>query len=143
MVAGKSERERVAEQKEKSGVFIGAYAINPVNDEKIPIYIADYVLVGYGTGAIMAVPAHDERDYEFAKKFDIPIRQVVKPANGGAPKARAFVDEGIAVNSPMIDGLPTADAKERITATLAREGNAFRSTNYKLRDWLFSRQRYL
>jgi leucyl-tRNA synthetase len=142
MVAGKSERERVAEQKEKTGVFTGGYAINPVNDEKIPIYIADYVLMGYGTGAIMAVPAHDERDYAFAKKFDIPIRQVVKPANGEAPTDRAYVDEGIAINSPMIDGLPTADAKDRITATLAREGNAYRSVNYKLRDWLFSRQRY-
>src|SRR3954451_246028 len=106
------------EAKEKTGVFIGAYAINPLNQEKIPIYIADYVLMGYGTGAIMAVPAHDERDYAFAKKFGIPIKQVVKPLSGEAPKDRAFVDEGIAVNSPMIDDLPTADAKERITATL-------------------------
>ena len=85
MVAGKSDRDRMAETKEKTGVFTGAYAINPVNDEQIPIYIADYVLMGYGTGAIMAVPAHDERDFEFAKKFDLPIRQVVEPANGEAP----------------------------------------------------------
>src|SRR5207237_6727551 len=103
MIAGKSERERMAEQKEKTGVFTGAYAINPVNDEKIPIYIADYVLMGYGTGAIMAVPAHDERDYEFARKFNLPIRPVVKPASGDAPADRAFVEEGIAITSPMID----------------------------------------
>ena len=142
MVAGRSERDRVAETKEKTGVFTGGYAINPVNDERIPIYIADYVLMGYGTGAIMAVPAHDERDYEFAKKFELPIRPVVKPANGEAPKDRAFTEEGIAINSPIIDGLPTETAKDRITDVLAREGNAYRSVNYKIRDWLFSRQRY-
>ncbi|HYO09724.1 MAG TPA: leucine--tRNA ligase [Tepidisphaeraceae bacterium] len=141
-VAGKSERDRMADTKEKTGAFTGAYAINPVNDERIPIYIADYVLMGYGTGAIMAVPAHDERDYAFATKFDLPIKPVVRPANGEAPQGRAFTDEGIAINSPLIDGLPTADAKDRITAALSREGNAYRSVNYKLRDWLFSRQRY-
>ena len=97
MVAGKSERDRMAETKEKTGVFTGAYAINPVNDEQIPIYIADYVLMGYGTGAIMAVPAHDERDFEFAKKFDLPImRTVVEPPDGLDTRERsAFTGEGI------------------------------------------------
>ena len=143
MVAGKSERDRMAETKEKTGVFTGAYAVNPVNDEKVPIYIADYVLMGYGTGAIMAVPAHDQRDYEFAKKFNIPIRQVVKPANGNdVSEGQAFTGEGVAINSPIIDGMPTEAAKQHITAILAREGNAYQSVNYKLRDWLFSRQRY-
>src|SRR3954451_5207722 len=130
------------EAKEKTGVFIGAYAINPLNQEKIPIYIADYVLMGYGTGAIMAVPAHDERDYAFAKKFGIPIKQVVKPVHGEAPADRAFVDEGIAVNSQVIDGMPTAQAKEHIASILERDGVGHRSIKYKLRDWLFSRQRY-
>jgi leucyl-tRNA synthetase len=142
MVAGKSERDRMAESKDKTGVFTGAHAVNPVNDEQIPIYIADYVLMGYGTGAIMAVPAHDQRDWDFAKKLNIPIRQVVKPTSGEVPADAAFVGEGTAINSPIIDGMPTEQAKDYITATLAREGNAYRSVNYKLRDWLFSRQRY-
>src|SRR5207237_2758620 len=102
-IGARSDRERMADTKDKSGIFTGAYAINPVNNEKIPIYIADYVLMGYGTGAIMAVPAHDERDYEFARKFNLPIRPVVKPASGDAPADRAFVEEGIAITSPMID----------------------------------------
>jgi leucyl-tRNA synthetase len=142
MVAGKSDRDRMAETKEKTGVFTGAYAINPVNDERIPVYIADYVLMGYGTGAIMAVPAHDERDYAFAKKFNLPIKQVVRPTNGEAPKNAAFVGEGVAINSDVINDLPTAEAKEHITALLEREGTGQRSVKYKLRDWLFSRQRY-
>jgi leucyl-tRNA synthetase len=142
MAAARSERERMADARDKTGIFIGAYAVNPVNDEKIPIYMADYVLMGYGTGAIMAVPAHDQRDWEFAKKFDLPIRQVVRPISGEAPKDSAFVEEGIAVNSKIIDGLPTDEAKERIIAMLAAEGLAYRSVKYKLRDWLFSRQRY-
>jgi leucyl-tRNA synthetase len=141
-VSAKSERDRLAEAKDKSGVFTGGYAINPVNDEKIPIWIADYILMGYGTGAIMAVPAHDQRDYEFAKKFNLPIRVVVKPADGQAPADRAFEEDGIAVNSPVIDGLPTPKAKEQITEVLDAEGVGHRSVNYKLRDWLFSRQRY-
>ncbi|MEA2734255.1 MAG: leucyl-tRNA synthetase, partial [Humisphaera sp.] len=142
MVAGKSERDRMAEAKDKTGVFTGAYAVNPVNDEKIPIYIADYVLMGYGTGAIMAVPAHDQRDFEFAKKFNLPIREVVRPEGGETHKGEAFTGEGVAINSPIIDGMLTAEAKQHITATLSREGNAYQSVNYKLRDWLFSRQRY-
>ena len=107
-VARRSERERMADAKDKTGVFTGAYAINPVNDEKIPIWIADYVLMGYGTGAIMAVPAHDQRDFEFARKFMLPIKTVVRPADGSQPPTgRAFEESGIAVNSPAIDGLPT------------------------------------
>jgi leucyl-tRNA synthetase len=141
-IAGKSDRDRMADAKEKTGAFTGAYAVNPVNDEKIPIYIADYVLMGYGTGAIMAVPAHDDRDFEFAKKFNIPMKYVVKPINGELPTDRAFVGEGIAINSPIIDGLPTQQAKETIIADLQGEGTAIKSVKYKLRDWLFSRQRY-
>ena len=140
--AGKSDRDRMAETKEKTGVFTGAYAINPVNDERIPIWVADYVLMGYGTGAIMAVPAHDQRDYEFAKKFDLPIRQVVRPVSGEAPAGRAFEGEGIAINSDVLNGLTTAEAKEHVVALLEAEGLARRSVKYKLRDWLFSRQRY-
>ena len=142
-VAARSERDRLAEGKEKTGVFTGAYAVNPVNDEKIPIWIADYVLMGYGTGAIMAVPAHDERDFEFARKHHLNIRQVVVPADGSHPDERhAFTGEGVAVNSSLINDLRTAEAKDRITALLAAEGVARRTVKYKLRDWLFSRQRY-
>jgi leucyl-tRNA synthetase len=141
-IFGKSERDRMAQTKEKSGAFIGAYAVNPVNDAKIPIYIADYVLMGYGTGAIMAVPAHDERDFEFATKFNLPILQVVKPIHGDAPKDKAFVGEGIAINSAILDGLPTEQAKQKIIDILEVEEVAHKSVKYKLRDWLFSRQRY-
>jgi leucyl-tRNA synthetase len=142
LVAAKSERDRMAETKDKTGAFIGAFAINPVNDEKIPIYIADYVLMGYGTGAIMAVPAHDERDFEFAKKFDLLIKPVVKPVHGEAPTARAFVGEGIAINSGPLDGMSTEKAKEKIVSILQADGTAYKTIRYKLRDWLFSRQRY-
>ena len=231
MIAGKSDRDRQADTRDKTGCFIGAYAINPINQEKLPIFIADYVLMGYGTGAIMAVPAHDERDFDFAKKFDLPMRAVVEPSNswlrdhfsnymaagfptsaaelpvhittvqadgskseenttleqlaqneGNDPEKElqrqrqshlkglkdhaakanyaevntwkahyaadasgwgaAFVGDGIAINSGIINGLPQAAAKERIIAALERDGTAYRSTQYKLRDWLFSRQRY-
>ncbi len=142
VVASQSERDRTSDTKEKTGVATGAHAINPINDERIPIYIADYVLWGYGTGAIMAVPAHDQRDFDFAKKFNLPIRYVVRPAAGELPQDRAFEPEGIAINSELIDGLPTGEAKQKIIDVLSREGNARRSVNYKLRDWLFSRQRY-
>jgi leucyl-tRNA synthetase len=141
-VATKSERDRMADAKEKTGVFTGAMAINPINDEKIPIWIADYVLMGYGTGAIMAVPAHDQRDFDFAKKFVLPIVTVVKPIKGEAPKDRAFEGEGIAVNSPVINDMPTAQAKEQMVQVLDGEGIGQGSVKYKLRDWLFSRQRY-
>ncbi|MBV9617653.1 MAG: leucine--tRNA ligase [Verrucomicrobia bacterium] len=138
--ARKSELERAELSKEKTGVFTGAYAINPATEKKIPIWIADYVLVGYGTGAIGGVPAHDERDLEFAKKFDLPIVEVVQPLDNQS--ALGFVGEGIAINSPVINGLTSAEAKKKITAWLAQRGLGKGATNYKLRDWLFSRQRY-
>jgi leucyl-tRNA synthetase len=138
--ARKSELERTDLAKEKTGVFTGAFAINPANDEKVPIWIADYVLLGYGTGAIMAVPAHDERDLEFARKFDLPIRQVVEPL--GSEDAIGFTGDGVAINSPAIDGLPSREAIRKITTWLEERGQGKRAINYKLRDWLFSRQRY-
>ena len=190
-IAAKSDLERTELAKEKTGVFTGAYAINPVNGEKIPIWIADYVLASYGTGAIMAVPAHDERDFEFAINFRLPIRPVVKPPldwlfkNGGhfevevkaqgekltwtyielinvasseggdfeaqayavfdqrvAEFTTAFTDSGVAINSGFITDLPTPEAKQKITAWLEEKGLGKRTINYKLRDWLFSRQRY-
>lgn len=139
-VASKSDLERTELAKDKSGVFTGAYAVNPVNNEQIPIWIADYVLMGYGTGAIMAVPAHDQRDFEFAKKFDLPINQVVQPPEG--KEWQGYTDDGIAVNSGFLDGLTTLDAKRRIAAWLEDKGLGKGTTNFKLRDWLFSRQRY-
>jgi len=149
--ARKSDLERTELAKEKSGVFTGAYAINPVNNQRIPIWIADYVLLGYGTGAIMAVPAHDERDWEFARKFNLPIREVVscspKLGLGGespcsAPPLECFGGEGFAVNSGPLDGLPTEEAKAEITRRLEEKGLGKKTINFKLRDWLFSRQRY-
>jgi leucyl-tRNA synthetase len=138
--AHKSDLERADLSKDKTGVFTGAYAINPANNEKIPIWIADYVLVGYGTGAIGGVPAHDERDLEFAKKFDLPIVVVVQPT--GDEPAIGFTGEGIATNSPVINGLTSSEAKKKITKWLEERGHGKRAINYKLRDWLFSRQRY-
>ncbi|HXI73098.1 MAG TPA: class I tRNA ligase family protein [Verrucomicrobiae bacterium] len=180
--ARKSDLERTELAKDKSGVFTGAYAINPVNGEKIPIWIADYVLASYGTGAIMAVPAHDERDWEFAHKFNLPIKQVVMPKSvlepvllpdgseritGIIPSLKsAFCEEGIAHSSPPegwglknlklpkneqmpwefsppeINFLPTPEAKKKITAWLEEKGLGKKTVNFKLRDWLFSRQRY-
>ena len=138
--ARKSEMERADLSKEKTGVFTGAYVINPSTNKKIPVWIADYVLLGYGTGAIGGVPAHDDRDLEFAKKFDLPIVVVVQPT--GDEPAFGFTGEGIAVNSPVINGLTSAEAKKKITAWLEERGLGKRAINYKLRDWLFSRQRY-
>jgi len=139
--AGKSDLERTELAKEKSGVFTGAYAINPVNGEKIPIWIADYVLASYGTGAIMAVPAHDTRDFEFAQKFGLPVIQVVQPSDAKT-EWQGFTDDGTAVNSGFLNGLPTAEAKKKITAWLEEKNLGKKTINYKLRDWLFSRQRY-
>jgi leucyl-tRNA synthetase len=136
----KSDLERTDLAKEKSGVFSGSYAINPVNGQRVPIWIADYVLMGYGTGAIMAVPAHDERDYEFAQQFQLPIVQVID--NDGGETKLPYVGDGKLVNSPGYDGLPWAEAKKKITADLANRGRGKATVNYKLRDWLFSRQRY-
>ncbi len=137
--ATKSERDRQDASKEKTGVFTGAYAINPVNDARTPVWIADYVLTGYGTGAIMAVPAHDDRDHEFARKFDLPIIEVVRPPQQAEG---CFTGEGTAVNSGPLDGLPTAEAKQKITAWLAERDLGRAAVQFKLRDWLFSRQRY-
>jgi len=138
--AKKSDLERTELAKEKTGVFTGAYAVNPVNGEKIPIWIADYVLASYGTGAIMAVPAHDARDLEFARKFDLPVRIVVQAPRG--EDSIGFLDDGVAINSAFLDGLPTPEAKKKIAAWLQEKGLGRRMVNYKLRDWLFSRQRY-
>ncbi|MBI5631490.1 MAG: leucine--tRNA ligase [Elusimicrobia bacterium] len=138
----KSDLERSDLQKDKTGVFTGAYAENPVNGRKIPIWVADYVLMGYGTGAIMAVPAHDARDWEFAREHGLSVIQVVRPVEGPQNPAEAFVEDGIAVNSPLFEGLPTASAKEKITRHLELSGQGRRSVQYKLRDWIFSRQRY-
>ena len=138
--SGKSDLERTELAKEKTGVFTGGYAINPVNEEKIPVWIADYVMMGYGTGAIMAVPAHDDRDFEFAEKFDIPVIEVVEaPADS---EEKCFTGKGTAINSRFLDGLPTPEAKEKITSWLEEKGLGKRTINFKLRDWLFSRQRY-
>ncbi|MEW6564459.1 MAG: leucine--tRNA ligase [Spirochaetota bacterium] len=146
--AKKSDLERTDLAKEKTGVFSGAYAINPVNGKKIPIWIADYVLISYGTGAIMAVPAHDERDWDFAKAFNLPIIQVVAgepPASGKdysrTPESCTTAD-GWAVNSGPFDGTPTAEFKQKIVQWLEEKGIGKRAVNYKLRDWIFSRQRY-
>jgi leucyl-tRNA synthetase len=171
--AGKSDMDRGELNKDKSGVFTGAHAINPVNDEKIPVWIADYVMMGYGTGAIMAVPAHDERDFAFAKKFDIAIQYVVGKKLAEADEAffqrvddpnvigprheglfgsnpnflfyregDCFSGEGFAINSGFLDGLPTAEAKAKIIDWLESKNLGKRRIQFKLRDWLFSRQRY-
>ena len=148
----KSDLERTELAKTKTGVFTGAYAINPVNGEQIPIWIADYVLTSYGTGAIMAVPGHDERDFEFAKQFDLPIVTVVhaerrvaeedrqharRPEGGVLPRTASRSTPG------MLDGLPTAEAQAKIIGMAGeREASGTPQVNYKLRDWLFSRQRY-
>ena len=140
--ARKSDFERTEVAKEKTGVRIdGVNAINPVNNKEIPIFISDYVLVSYGTGAIMAVPAHDTRDWEFAKRFDLPIIEVVK---GGNVQEEAYTDcaKGIMVNSGMLDGLTVDEAKKKIIDWLTSEGKGHSKVNYKLRDWVFSRQRY-
>ncbi len=139
--AKKNDLERTELSKEKSGVFTGGYAVNPVNNERIPIWIADYVLMTYGTGAIMAVPGHDERDWEFARKFGLPIVEVIK---GGNVEEEAYTDteHGVAVNSDFINGLGYRKAFEKVVDWLEEKGLGRRKVNYKLRDWLFSRQRY-
>jgi leucyl-tRNA synthetase len=135
----KSERSRLEEITKKTGVWTGAFAINPVNAREIPIYIADYVLSTYGTGAIMAVPAHDTRDWDFAQKFDLPIIEVV---SGGAVQKEAWTGDGLLVNSGFLNGLHIKDAKAKMTAWLEEQGIGKRKIQYKLRDWVFSRQRY-
>ena len=135
----RSAQDRMREELEKTGVFTGAYAINPVNGGEVPIWTADYVLAEYGYGAIMAVPAHDTRDYEFATKFELPIIEVI---SGGDIAQEAYTGDGVLVNSSILDGLNVADAKAKITAWLEERGVGTGTINYRLRDWLFSRQRY-
>jgi leucyl-tRNA synthetase len=162
-----SEIDRLSTDREKTGVFLGAEAINPANGELVPIWIADYVLASYGTGAIMAVPAHDQRDFEFAQKFGLPIREVIRPPDGearphpnplpegegteserplplgeGTALSQAYTEPGIMVNSGQFDGLPSEEAKERIADWFQERGIGGRKVNYRIRDWLVSRQRY-
>ncbi len=141
-----TEIERLAANKEKTGVFSGAYAINPVNGERIPIWIADYVMMGYGTGAIMAVPAHDERDFDFALKYQIPIKMVIAPVNGNIPaeltEAFTEVEDGVMVNSGPFNGVNSREGKSKVTKWLEEKGIGAKTVNYRLRDWLISRQRY-
>ena len=137
--ASKSELERTSLNKEKTGVFIGAYAINPVNDKQIPIFISDYVLASYGTGAIMAVPAHDSRDYAFAKKFGLDIIQVLE---GGDISKEAYEDDGLHINSGFLNGLNKQDAIDKMLDFLKEKGIGERKVNYKFREWIFARQRY-
>lgn len=139
ITASKSDLERTELNKDKTGAFTGAYAINPANKNKIPVYVADYVLNTYGTGAIMSVPAHDERDYEFAKKFNLSLIEVVK---GGNIDTAAFTEDGEHINSDFLNGLYKNDAIERIITWLEDKKIGSKKVNYKLRDWLFSRQRY-
>lgn len=137
------EIDRLAENREKTGVFTGAYAIHPITHKKVPIYIADYVLSTYGTGCVMAVPAHDERDYEFSKKYNLPVCQVITNKEGNADiKEKAFTEKGILVNSDMFDGLNSEEAKTKITEYLSKINKGDFKTTYRLRDWLVSRQRY-
>lgn len=138
-IKSKSDLERTDLAKEKTGVFTGAYAVNPVNGEKMPIWIADYVLVSYGTGSIMAVPAHDERDFEFAKTFGLPIKEVVA---GGNVQVEAYTGDGAHVNSEFLDGLQKEAAITKMIAWLEEKGIGTKKVTYRLRDWLFSRQRY-
>lgn len=137
--ATKSEMERTELNKDKTGVFTGAYAINPVNDKAIPVWISDYVLMGYGTGAIMAVPAHDERDYAFAKKFGIDIIQVLE---GGDISKEAYTEDGVHINSGFLDGLGKEEAIDKMIAWLEEKGLGTKKVNYRIREWIFARQRY-
>ncbi|MDA0378354.1 MAG: leucine--tRNA ligase, partial [Bacteroidetes bacterium] len=138
--AGKTDVDRMADSKTKTGVFTGAHAINPADGGRIPIWVADYVLMGYGTGAIMAVPAQDERDWEFAEVFNLPIIRTVQPPEGW--EGKAFTGDGPAINSDFLNGLKVKEAKARMIDWLEKEGKGQGTVTYKLRDWLFSRQRY-
>lgn len=138
-IASKSDLERTDLNKDKSGVFTGAVAINPINGEELPIWVGDYVLSSYGTGAVMAVPAHDTRDYEFAKKYDLPMRQVLA---GGDIAEEAYTGDGEHINSGFLDGMGKQEAVEKAIAWLEEQGVGHKQVNYRLRDWIFSRQRY-
>lgn len=141
-IASKSDLERTDLNKEKSGTFTGAYAINPVNQDKIPIWIADYVLSSYGTGAIMAVPAHDERDFEFAKKFNLPIKYVIKSPDNNTDLNTPYTGDGLHINSDFLDGLDKKNAIDKMVNWLKDHHCGKSKINYRLRDWIFSRQRY-
>jgi len=132
-----SEIDRMAVDREKTGVFTGSYVVNPINNEKVPVWLADYVIDGYGTGCVMAVPAHDERDYEFAKKYNLEIKWVIKPIDSELDESNPFVEDGILINSGKYDNLTSKEAREKITTDVGRK-----TTNYRLKDWLVSRQRY-
>ncbi len=141
--AKKSDLDRTDLAKDKSGVFTGSYCLNPVNGEKIPVWVADYVLISYGTGAIMAVPAHDKRDFEFAEKYGIQIQRVIAPTHDNEEKAKLpFSDPGVMVNSGEYDGMDAERCKAEIISKLESKGQGKGAVNYKLRDWIFSRQRY-
>ena len=138
-----TEIERLATDKEKTGVFTGAYATNKLNGERVPILVADYVLLSYGTGVVMGVPAHDQRDFTFARKYNLPIRVVIAPPDwDGSDLDEAYIPEGTQVNSAQFDGLPSAEGKERIADYIEEKGWGQREINYRMRDWLISRQRY-
>ncbi len=137
----KSEIERMNDTREKTGVFTGSYAINPASGEKVPIWVADYVLAGYGTGAIMAVPAHDERDFAFAEKYSLPIVEVIEKPESDS-EVGIYHGEGLLVNSGRFDGVSSSDAREAIVAWLEQQGTGHSQITYKMRDWLISRQRY-
>ena len=138
----KSELDRLHLEKEKTGVFTGSYVVNPINNEKIPVWVADYVIGWYGSGAVMAVPAHDDRDWEFAKKYDLPIRVVIRPEGEWDFENKAFIDDGVLVDSDDFTGYKSADAREKITEKLAVKKLARIKINYRLHDWVISRQRY-
>jgi len=141
--ARESDIERLSTERDRDGVFVGAYAVNPMNGADVPIYIADYVLLSYGTGAIQGVPAHDARDFDFARKYRLPIPVVVAPPNwDGQPLREAYLDEGTMVNSGSFDGLPSAEGWQRIADYMVAHGIGERKTHYRLHDWLISRQRY-
>ena len=137
-----NEIDRLSTTREKTGVYIGHNAINPINGKSVPIFIADYVLASYGTGAVMGVPSHDERDYEFAKKYNLPIVRVVKGSDNNTNDELPFTDDGISVNSPGFDGMTSAETRRAIINKLVKIGKGAYKTNYRLRDWLVSRQRY-
>ena len=138
-----SEIERLASDKEKTGIFIGAYALNPVNGAKVPIWIADYVLGTYGTGAIMAVPGHDERDFEFAKKMGLPVIEVISPTGEPTGELEApYLEPGFMVNSGQFDRTPSVEGKTKVAEYLEESGVGRRTVNYRIRDWGISRQRY-
>lgn len=139
-ILNQNPRER--QESDKDGVFLGLYAIHPLTNEKIPVWLANFVLVEYGDGAVMAVPAHDERDFEFATKFNLPIKQSIKPISGEYDSSKAFTDDGILVNSDLFSGLTSKEARDKISAKFEEMGSGKKVTNYKLRDWGVSRQRY-